>query len=115
MSAHASPQCFATCTPLRPRPETRSATARPAPSSPRSVLPTPITRMCWARSAVNAIDIQLQEMRCTGDARVMITNRLLTKGGERFIGQVKIGGENHAQVVLDAALVLRCRRYNQGS
>ena len=45
----------------------------------------------------------------------MITNCLLTKRGERFIGQVKVGGENHAQVVLDAALVLRCRRYNQGS
>src|SRR5512147_2349853 len=86
----------------------------PAPSSRGSASPMPMTRMCWARSTAIAVEIQLQEVRRTGDARVVIADRLLTAPGERFIGQVEVGGENRAQVVLDAALVLRCRRYDQG-
>src|SRR5512147_1426000 len=73
----------------------------------------PITRMCWARSAAIAVEIQLQKVRRTGDARVVIADRLLTAPGERFIGQVEVGGENPAQVVLDASLVLRGGWYNK--
>src|SRR5215472_1040650 len=100
------------------------ATTSPAPSSLRYSLPMPITRIGDDISSspfgrpqgslphttplppLRALDVQLQKVRGTGNAGVVVADRLLALPGELLLGQLH-GLLNVApQVMLDSFLVL---------
>src|ERR1019366_4342216 len=104
----------------------RRATSRPAPSSWRRALPTPITttdavplpRACprprGGAAPSPTLDGQLEEVGRAGDAGIVVADRLLAAQRELLVGKVEIAFDHRAQVLLDRELVLRGRRHDPG-
>ncbi len=94
---------------------TRRATSRPAASSWRSALPTPITTtagcaaiLAGVRAAARSatIDGQLQEVGGAGDAGIVVADRLLAAQRQLLVGQVEAVFDDRPQILLDGELVL---------
>src|SRR2546423_9120135 len=86
----------------------RSATTSPAASWRAWRLPMPITTTPPAASA--AVDLQLEEVRRAGDARIVVADRLLAAQPQLVVGQVDVRFDDRPQVLLDRELVLGGRR-----
>ena len=55
---------------------------------------------------------EVEEVRCTGDARVVVADRLLEYPGKFIVGELQRVLEHHPEVILDGQLVLRRWRNN---
>ena len=66
-----------------------------------AVLSTPIT------STLGALDGELEEVSGTGDAGIVVADRLLAAQRQRLVGQVDPVAHDRAQILLDRELVLR--------
>src|SRR5690606_19000246 len=117
-SARPSPRSDLTSTPGRSAPSHRARSARttcaPMASSPRSSLPIPTTRVAGGIMRPSPLlHLQPQEVRGARDARVVVADRLFAQVLEPVVGNVEMGLDHAAQVLLDAALALR-RGRNDG-
>jgi len=56
------------------------------------------------------MDLQLQEMRRTGDARIVVADALFATGLQRVFLEIEAGCRDLSQVFFDDTLVLRGRR-----
>src|SRR6516165_11095572 len=60
------------------------------------------------------MDLQLQEMRRTGDARIVVADALFATGLQRVFLEIEAGCRDLSQVFFDDTLVLRGRRNDAG-
>src|SRR5436305_10343254 len=88
-------------------PRTRDGTLAATGQQGQTAPPTGRDCLAWSR----AIDREIEEVSRAGDAWVVVADRLLALPAQLLIAEIQPAGDEPAQIVLDAGLILRGRRH----